>query len=171
MGRYTVGGSGPVCKTGAYYARMVRAHLSPPSKYGRVAQLEERRKIIDSCKNSWTAIFKLLWEPDAEGSSPSPPTNEFLFIIPLDYCKKRLVAWRRGNADVAQLAERHSCKVRVVGSIPTVSSTKHICLVVYTDQPKSPAGANLGKCRIKSELRGICGIRIMASISGFVLLV
>ena len=72
-----------------------------------------------------------------------------------------------GNADVAQLVERHSCKVRVVGSIPTVSSTKHICLVVYTDQPKSPAGVNLGKCRIKSELRGICGIRIMASISGF----
>ena len=30
MGRYPVGGSGPVCKTGAYYARMVRAHLSPP---------------------------------------------------------------------------------------------------------------------------------------------
>ena len=78
---------------------------------------------------------------------------------------------RLSYADVAQLAERHSCKVRVVGSIPTVSSTKHICLVVYTDQPKSPAGANLGKCRIKSELRGICGIRIMASISGFVLLV
>ena len=47
MGRYPVGGSGPVCKTGAYYARMVRAHLSPPNKYGRVAQLEERRKIID----------------------------------------------------------------------------------------------------------------------------
>ena len=52
MGRYPVGGSGPVCKTGAYYARMVRAHLSPPIKYGRVAQLEEHRKIIDSCKNS-----------------------------------------------------------------------------------------------------------------------
>ena len=48
MGRYLVGGSGPVCKTDAYYARMVRAHLSPPIKYGRVAQLEERRKIIDS---------------------------------------------------------------------------------------------------------------------------
>ena len=107
MGRYTVGGSGPVCKTGAYYARMVRAHLFPPSKYGRVAQLEEHRKIIDSCK------------------------------------------------------------VRVVGSIPTVSSTKHICLVVYTDQPKSSAGANLGKCRIKSELRGICGIRITVSIPVF----
>ena len=52
MGRYTVSGSGPVCKTGAYYARMVRAHLSPPIRYGRVAQLEEHRKIIDSCKNS-----------------------------------------------------------------------------------------------------------------------
>ena len=52
MGRYSVGGSGPVCKTGAYYARMVRAHLSPPIRYGRVAQLEEHRKIIDSCKNS-----------------------------------------------------------------------------------------------------------------------
>ena len=47
MGRYPVGGSGPVCKTGAYYARMVRAHLSPPIIYGRVAQLEEHRKIID----------------------------------------------------------------------------------------------------------------------------
>ena len=97
---------------------------------------------------------------------PRPQMN-FYSSFPLTICKKRLVAWRRGNADVAQLVERHSCKVRVVGSIPTVSSTKHICLVVYTDQPKSPAGVNLGKCRIKSELRGICGIRIMASISGF----
>ena len=38
MGRYTVGGGGPVCKTGAYYARMVRAHLSPPIIYRGVAQ-------------------------------------------------------------------------------------------------------------------------------------
>ena len=35
-------------RSGAYYARMVRAHLSPPIKYGRVAQSVERRKIIDS---------------------------------------------------------------------------------------------------------------------------
>ena len=47
MGRYSIGGSGPICETGAYYARIVRAHLSPPIKYGRVAQLEEHRKIID----------------------------------------------------------------------------------------------------------------------------
>ena len=52
---------------------------------------------------------------------PRPQMN-FYSSFPLTICKKRLVAWRRGNADVAQLVERHSCKVRVVGSIPTVSS-------------------------------------------------
>ena len=68
------------------------------------------------------------------------------------------------------MGEHLLCKQEVESSILS-SSTKHICLVVYTDQPKSPAGVNLGKGRIKSELRGICGIRITVSIPVFVLLV